>query len=336
MKKGIFFFVITIIIISCKIPNANSNKALLVLGKQLFYERALSANNTKSCASCHHPKYAFTDGYKQSIGAYGDILQHNSRPLFNLTGNPNYTYTDSTLHTLIQQMQHPMYNTKPPELGINGMQLVVEKRIQQNLNYKQQFAQQHLPITMASIQAAIAAYISNITSYNAPYDKFIAGDSTLLTTTQKQGLKLFYSTRTNCSSCHGGGNFNTPTYKNMDSSINYYYNTGLYNSEGKNNYATNNLGLQQHTGNPKDNGRYNVPTLRNLGYTAPYYHNGSEPSLLQVLQNYNQGGRILPNSNGVTNKLKHLAIKPLGLNKSELLSLYSFLQSLNDSTIVTQ
>jgi cytochrome c peroxidase len=65
--------------------NSNSfSQGKIELGRYLFYDRRLSVNKSKSCASCHDPKFSFTDGYRRSIGALGDLHQRNSSPLINL------------------------------------------------------------------------------------------------------------------------------------------------------------------------------------------------------------------------------------------------------------
>ena len=41
------------------------------LGKLLYFDKRLSSDNTVSCASCHHPNHAFTDGEENSKGIRG-------------------------------------------------------------------------------------------------------------------------------------------------------------------------------------------------------------------------------------------------------------------------
>src|ERR1051326_1692538 len=38
------------------------------LGRYLYFDRRLSADESVSCASCHDPRYAFTDGAAVSTG----------------------------------------------------------------------------------------------------------------------------------------------------------------------------------------------------------------------------------------------------------------------------
>ncbi len=332
-----------VIIFACSNSSKQpDSKALVMLGKQLFYDVNLSYNQTKSCATCHDPKFAFTDSYKRSIGLYGDLHQRNSKPLFNLQQQYYFTAADSTLHTLEQQMNKPLYTNHPPELGWYHRQTQLVQRLQQievyntlyNNAYKQPIANMQLP----QINTAIAAFILTIKSYSTAYDSYIGGNTNALTANEIAGLQLFTSSKTNCSQCHGGSNFNQPTVRDNNGNTLNYYNTGLYNIDGMGSYPTYDIGLLQLTNNAMDMGKYKVPTLRNLQYTAPYYHDGSEPTLTQVIANYNQGGRVIAKGinkgNGTTNKHKHLLIKPLYLTQLEQQQLVAFLYTLTDSTLV--
>ena len=60
-------------------------KDTVKLGQYLFYDWRLSVNHTRSCGTCHNPQFAFTDGYKRSLGAFADLHQRNTQPLFNLS-----------------------------------------------------------------------------------------------------------------------------------------------------------------------------------------------------------------------------------------------------------
>ena len=109
------------------------------LGRYLFYDRRLSRNNTKSCASCHDPRFSFTDGYRRSIGAVGDLHQRNASPLINLIFRKYLTAADSALHYPEQQMNNPMFHDKPVELGWKGNETEILARVQKDLVYTEKF-----------------------------------------------------------------------------------------------------------------------------------------------------------------------------------------------------
>ncbi len=339
MKKLLLLIIVYYIVTSCK--NTKMQRQTLVqLGKQLFFDQQLSYNQTKSCSSCHDPKFAFTDGYKRSIGSQGDLHQRNSKPLFNLQNKKYFTAADSTLHSLVQQMNNPMFNQSPIELGIKNHETEILQRFTNNNNYQKLFANAfaNKKINIENIKIAIAAYLFTLKSYNSKYDIYLSIKNNF-TEYEKQGMQLFFDSL-KCNNCHGGINFNTPIFKNKNGEIDFYFNTGLYNLNGIGSYPIYDIGLMQKTNNPNDMGKFIVPTLRNLSYTTPYYHDGSQSSLLQVINDYNDGGRnILDGENkgeGSKNKFKHHTIKPLKLTELQKQQLLSFLLTLNDSSFVNK
>jgi cytochrome c peroxidase len=265
------------------------------------------------------------------------LHQRNSRPLFNLQEQYYFTAADSTLHSVVQQMDNPLTNQHPPELGWYGKENILVQRFKNNAEYTKlfelAFGPQKETITYQNTKQAIAQFVLSITSYNSKWDQYNAGDSAIFNMEEKQGKQLFFSTKTNCSQCHGGKNFNTPQLNEI------YFNTGIYNVDGKGAYPLYDEGLKEITKNEKDMGKYKVPTLRNLLFTAPYYHDGSENSLAKIIDYYNEGGRIISNGlhkgDGTNNSNKQHLIKPLYLNATEKKQLLSFLYALTDSSLLS-
>ncbi len=304
------------------------------LGRYLFYDRRLSVNNTRACGTCHNPVFAFTDGYKQSIGAFADLHQRNTAAIFNVEHSKFFTAADSTIHTLQQQMEKPLFNQHPIEMGANEACL---KKIQHDTLYQQLFIKLQQPFNFNTIKNSIASFVQTIHSYNSPYDAFLGGDKNAINTSAKQGMKIFFSTKAGCFNCHGGKNFNQPNVINNEGKNQYFFNTGLYNINNTGEYPTADQGLYALTKNVDDMGFYKPPTLRNLAFTAPYYHNGTAANLMDVINNYNQAGRatVLNQKNTtLKNKYKHHLIKPLLLNENQKLQLVNFLLSLSDSSFI--
>ncbi len=329
----------------CSQPAQNNtaaqNSLLVTTGRYLFYDRRLSVNNTKACGSCHAQEFSFTDGYTRSIGALGDLHQRNTKPLINLQAFKYYTSSDSAIQYLEQQMNGPMFNTHPIEMGIKGNETIILKRLQADSMYQHLFAQsfagQQQLFTMVNVKKAIAAFEKTITAYNSQYDNFSEGDSSALTTQQQQGRALFFSANLKCGQCHDGNNFSTPNLLLPNGNINYYHNTGLYNIN--NCYPAADAGLFITTGNKTDNGKFKVPSLRNIALTAPYYHNGSALTLDDVIDNYSRGGRLITKGNnkgdGKTNRYKSPLINGFALTLQERNALISFLYALTDSSLLT-
>ena len=345
--KNIFLvvFIIGIIIISnyftaCK--NNFTQKEIvqnqIELGRHLFFDRRLSVNNTRACATCHNPNFAFTDGYKRSLGAFADLHQRNTQPLFNLTYLKYYTAADSTIHSTVQQMDKPLFNTHNIEMGAAGHEAEILERIKKDKQYKILFANAGYENNWQNIKKAISMFEESIVSFESPYDKFLAGDTNAISANAKNGMKLFFSASTNCSSCHGGKNFSTAAFKTDTVNEMQYFNLGLYNLNNKGDYPEYDKGLMELTKQKYDMGKFRVPSLRNLAFTAPYFHDGSAASLLDVVEHYATSGRNttegIYKGNGSESKLKHSLIKGFKISTNEKLDLIAFLISLSDSNFI--
>ena len=313
------------------------------LGRYLFYDRRLSINKTKSCASCHDQKFSFTDGYRRSIGALGDLHQRNSSPLINIIYKEYLTAADSGLHYPEQQINNPMFHDGPVELGWKGNENVILNRIRVDKFYQAKFKEiagsEGGLITTGDIQYCISSFVKSILVYNSPFDKYFYQKQDVLSASEKRGMQLFFSVRLKCSNCHGGNNFDEPVIKDNYGKTSFFFNTGLYNIDGKGGYPAYDKGLYELNGKLKDIGKYRVPTLRNLAFTAPYYHDGGATSLEEVIRNYEKGGRIITNGllkgDGSANPYKNDLIKGFSLTSGERIDLVNFLLSLSDSSILT-
>ncbi len=90
----------------------------VTLGKQLFYDKNLSANQTQSCASCHIQQYAFAEPLTTSIGSTDEKHRRNSPALVNIAYNKTLTWAHDGLSSIEQQLLLPMFGESPVELGI--------------------------------------------------------------------------------------------------------------------------------------------------------------------------------------------------------------------------
>ena len=116
--RSAFLILIVPILLLC----ASCNEQLDIdpkewLGQYLFFDTHLSTNNTKSCASCHNPTFAFTDGYRRSVSPLGENLRHNAPSLLNTERYKFYDWNNPKATNYIQQMQRPLYGKYPMELG---------------------------------------------------------------------------------------------------------------------------------------------------------------------------------------------------------------------------
>ncbi len=321
-----------------KKPQTSSQQNTLQLGRYLFYDRRLSVNNTRSCGTCHNPQFAFTDGYKRSLGVFADLHQRNTQPLFNMQYLKYFTAADSTLHSPLQQMDNPLFNTHPAEMGVKGNEEIILKRIKDDTAYGKLFADADVNISWPTIKVAISAFVVSLQSFSSPYDKFKNGDTAALITSAKTGMLLFFSPKLKCAACHGGENFSAPSVLNNKGGTLFYFNTGLYNIDNKGAYPIYDQGLYQLTKNEKDRGKFRVPTLRNLAFTAPYFHDGSVASLTDVIDIYAAGGRKITqginSGNGIKNPHKHSTVSGFDISAADKINLINFLLSLSDSSFI--
>lgn len=314
------------------------------LGRHLFFDRRLSFNQTKSCAGCHAPQFAFTDGYRRSFGATADMHQRNSEPLFNLaflerltSANPSFTLPE-------QQMMNPFFNIKFIELGIKGHEEEILSRLRSNNSYRKLFANafpgSDSAVSVKNIIASIAAFTKTIISANSPFDRYkYYHEKNALNPSAQRGMQLFFSDSLNCSTCHSGFNFSGGINKpSLPVAQRIYFNNGLYNIDGKGAYPASDEGLKEFTQSAADMGRFRIPTLRNLLYTGPYMHDGSMPTLIEIIDMYARGGRLITqgenSGDGCKSPLKDPRIKGFRISPQQKADLLSFLVSLSDSGII--
>jgi len=270
------------------------------LGKQLFFDRRLSADGTVSCVTCHDPQRAFTDGQSKSVGLKGRQTSRNSPTLINRALGQSFFWDGraASLEDLISVVIE-----LPPALGTTREVLV--KEIQRIDGYRRQFKEVFGgEVTAESVAMALATFVRTILSGNSAFDRFEAGDWTALSPAARRGLKLFKG-KANCVKCHTGSNFTDERFHNNGA--------GFYNPNPD-------LGRYNITKRGEDKGAFKTPTLREIAKTAPYMHDGSIKSLEEVIQYYDKGG--------IKNPYLSKEIKPLYLSSQEKADLLAFLNSL--------
>lgn len=278
------------------------------LGKKLFYDTALSVDSTISCSSCHNAELAFSDDVSISEGVFGRLGFRNSPSLANVVYYP-VMLKDGGNPTLETQPYVPLEDHF--EMDFNMVLLV--NRLNENAEYvaefKNVFGSAPDPF---GITRALAAFERTLISGNSPFDKYTyQGKTSALTTSQKEGMELFFSPELNCSSCHGGFLFTDNTFQN-----NGYFSD--YSADS---------GRARITLLAADVGKFRVPTLRNIALTAPYMHDGSVVSLEDVLDRYMEGGSGHENQSEL--------IKPFNLSAGEKSDLINFLNALTDEEFIS-
>lgn len=293
------------------------------LGRMLFYETALSANNLVSCGTCHQQKFAFTDGKQFSKGFDGTLQTRNTMSLANLLWVRHF-FWDGRATGLEKQAETPL--ASPHEMG-QSLEVSAEKLRKKHIytsRFRDAFGSDS--ITGEKILKALAQFERTLVSANSRYDKYLRGQYQPAVS-EINGISLFY-TKSNpaknirgaaCGHCHGG----PKTFSEL------FHNNGL-DSFPKD------RGREKITGQAFDRGRFRVVTLRNIALTAPYMHDGRFSTLEEVIMHYNHHitqintlSPFLQNNSNTANG------KSLDLTIQEEKDLVAFLHMLTDSSFIT-
>lgn len=294
--------------------NIPTNNPLTVegvaLGKRLFYDAILSANNTQSCASCHLQDFGFTDPNQFSTGIDGIAGTRNAMPLINLGWQTKF-FWDGGANGLESQVIGPI--TNPIEMH-ETMENVVAKlnaHVEYPGLFKAAFGNEE--VSSQNIMRAIAQFERTLISGNSKYDQYMRGE-TFLSSQELNGLSLFTDMeKGDCSHCHSLGS----TFSDFE-----FRNTGLDSipvDEGR--YLI--------TLNSSDRGKFKTPSLRNVELTAPFMHDGRFQTLLECVQHYNTGFRYSANLDPNLS----LAVKGR-MTQQEMEDLVAFMKTLTDTEFV--
>lgn len=247
-------------------PNNLPTPEKIALGKQLYFDGRLSADNKVSCASCHDPAKGYSNGDQFATGVEGKKGGRNSPTVIN-SAYQTFQFWDGRAKSLEEQALGPIQN--PIEMNLT-LDAVVAK-LNAIEGYKKQFQQVFgTDVTSDGIAKAIAAYERTVLCGDAPYDRFKAGDKGALTEPAQRGMKLFFG-KANCSACHSGPNFTD----------NAFHNIGVPGNDAGREAISKSVG---------DKGAFKTPTLRDLTKSGPYMHDGSMKTLEEVMAHYNKGG----------------------------------------------
>lgn len=329
-----------------KVPDYNPISAEKVeLGRYLFYDVRLSGNGTYACASCHQQALAFSDGRPVAVGSTGQNHSRNSMSLTNIAYNSTLTWANPTLTELERQVLVPMFGEFPVELGITGHEVEILSRLREDTRYPTMFAAafptENDGITFTTISQALSAFVRALISGNSAFDRYVyQKDLSAMSKSALRGMNLFFSERLECNHCHTGFNFTLSTaYVGSVFVEKPFFNTGLYNLDGKGAFPQGNTGLREITGRPEDMGKFRPPTLRNIALTAPYMHDGTLATLRDVLKFYGDGGRVIesgPNAgDGRANPFKSQFVVGFTLTDSETQDMLNFFDSLTDEQFIT-
>jgi cytochrome c peroxidase len=289
------------------------------LGRVLFYDTRLSANNTTSCASCHVQAHAFADPKPFSKGFHGALTDRRAMPLVNLRYYQRARFFwDERAGNLEEMVLLPIQSRI--EMGQDLTR--VADTLARDTMYPGLFARAFgdRQITHERIGKALAQFVRSIVSYESRYDEGRArvqsaqDDFANFTLKENRGKALFMR---NCSTCHmkdRNEHFFVPTPAN----------TGL-----RRNDPTADGGIGDATLRAADLGSFKSPSLRNVDVTAPYGHDGRFATLDALIDHYSDNPIFDPNLGYM------IPVGPLKFTASEKAALIAFLKTLTDERCLT-
>ncbi len=284
----------------------------IALGRRLYYDTGLSADNTVSCATCHGPNGGFTDNLPVSNGVKGQKGTRSAPTVINSAYN-TLQFWDGRAPSLEEQSKGPMEN--PVEMA--NTHTVVVKYVQGSEKYREEFrkAWGTDQVTIDLVAKSIASFERTVLSGDSPFDRFYYGhDKNAMSASAQRGLAVFVNPKKgNCAVCHSIGE------RDALFTDNKFHNIGV-GVDTRGNFAD--VGRSAISKNEADTGAFKTPTLRNVSQTAPYLHDGSLRTLKDVIDHYIGGG----NSNPHLDKEIHVLDFLTGQEREDLLE---FLKALD-------
>ena len=310
-------------------------RAKIELGRQLYFDGRMSVDQTISCASCHDPKHAFADDTHVSFGVDRQAGGRNSPVAYNRIFSAAQ-FWDGRAATLEAQAIGPIAN--PVEMA-NSHEACVE-HLGTIEGYRLQFEQVFADgLSIDNVGKALATFERVLVTGPAPWDhhdrlesfaKAFADDladldflreddpqlydeyqqllaasrATPVSASAIRGGALFFG-KANCSVCHNGVNYTDESYHNLG--------VGFDADDPD-------WGRYMVTKEDDDRGAFKTPTLRNVEQTPPYMHDGSQATLAEVIDWYEQGGH--------SNQWLSADIEPLDLTPRDKSDLVEFLKAL--------
>lgn len=295
-----------------RLNQVTSTAKEIELGRKLFFDPRLSQNNTISCSTCHNPSTGWSDAQPVAIGILNQRGTRNSPTIINASYSPLMFWDGRTVETITQALL-PLSN--PIEMGRQSEADVLRK-LRLIPGYVAMFAEVYgidpatgSPITGSRLGQAIASFETTIVSFQAPVDRFMAGETAALTADAQVGFHIFQGG--GCMDCH-----KPPLFTD-----NRFHNNGM---EFAGKVRVTDTGRFVVSRQQVDMRAFKTPTLREIQHTAPYGHAGSFGSLESVVRHYNDGGRHRFYKQ--IDRFQDRRIRPLDLTETQQEYLVKFLK----------
>lgn len=307
------------------------------LGRVLFHDTALSANDAVACASCHLQEYGFSDPAQLSVGFEGGLTGRNSMSIANARFYQNgHFFWDERADTLEDQVLMPIQDSTEMGMTLEELEIKLAARSYYPELFEQAFGDP--AITSDRISRALAQFVRSIVSYRSRYDEgltMVGGDPQSpfpnYSAQENQGKALFFGPRGGCAVCHVDNGPPGPGQVADNAAI-FFIDVAVNNGLDPTLDASD-QGVGAHTGNTQDIGKFKSPSLRNVAVTGPYMHDGRLETLRQVVEFYNSDVQPHPN---LDPRLRTPDGQPrrLGLTPAEIDALVAFLETLTDEAMM--
>ncbi|RCS53099.1 cytochrome-c peroxidase [Bremerella cremea] len=291
------------------------SEAKEALGHALFFDPRLSGTGQMACASCHDPDLAWSDGRTTSFGNARKMLARNA-PTTRFAAFQEQFFWDGRAQTLEDQAVAVLLNPDEMHASADHVRNTVASITPYQKMFGEAFGDEE--VTIEKVGQAIACFERSAVHGRTRFDAFMKGRPEVMSDAAMRGMDLFRR-EARCMNCHHGPLFSDGKFH--DVGLSYY---------GR---KYEDLGRYNVTGDPADVGRFRTPTLRDVTATGPLMHNGLF-QLPGVLNMYNAGMPTLKRKEHQQDdalfptKSPHL--KPLGLNKQDLVDLATFLSTLEE------
>jgi cytochrome c peroxidase len=304
-------------------PEYHVTDAKVVLGEKLFYDASLSGTGTRSCASCHNPRLAFTDGLakERDLHDTSRLILRNVPTLLDAALQSNYFY-DMRALTLEDQVKDVIANQHEMDGSMEAIIKYVSADTSYHTLFVNAFPRKNKEITANEVANALASYVRSLVKLNSRFDEYMRGKENALSVQELKGFNLFMG-KAKCATCHFAPLFNgitPPKYVMSETEV-----LGVPVSQ-KDSTIDPDMGYYGVIGIDSYKYAFKVPTIRNVDKTAPYMHNGVYRTLEQVMDFYNNGGGA---GLGINLPNQTLSKENLHLTEKEKEDIIAFMRSLD-------
>lgn len=247
-----------------------ANPVKVELGRMLFFEPRLSASWLISCNTCHNLALGGVDLLQTSIGHGWQSGPRNSPTVLNAVFNLAQ-FWDGRAGDLAEQAMGPIQASvemaSTPERAMETLQSIPEYVEL----FRAAFPGEPDPLTFENLARAIEVFEATLLTPNAPFDRFLRGDASALSATERQGLEAFVGN--GCVACHLGVNVGGTGY----------FPFGLVQRPAADILPPEDKGRYTVTRTADDEYVFKSPSLRNIHLTPPYFHSGVVWELSQAV-----------------------------------------------------